>query len=178
MNGISTKHTLNGHSIWLVPGEADLEVLERRMRDLAHRFSAPEFPPHITLWGQLEHPPEQLRSSCSELAARPTISLKPTGVDGDNSLYRSLFLALPHAKELIALRATLRQTLELGYQPYFPHLSLLYAELSATQRQVLIHDLNLLQWPLLTIRALQLVHTAGSVKDWQMLDKFTLSGSE
>jgi hypothetical protein len=60
--------------------------------------------------------------------------------------------------------------------PFFPHLSLAYAELPAPSRRSLLSELS----PLLPFAArldvLQVVCTEGRVRDWRPLATFPLSG--
>lgn len=131
-------------ALWLVPAREDAAGLQRRIRELAGRFTTslgqpPVFRPHITVFGGLTVSRERALGAVEAMArSTPPLSLTPAGFGHSPRFFQSFFLRFTGG-EVETLRR--RFGPELGKDPAEaaePHLSLLYAELDAPTRQALV----------------------------------------
>lgn len=105
--------------IWLVPAQPSHTRLSSLIADLARRYDAPAFEPHLTL-GRVSSP------ALPELRV-PTgsITLKSIGTFSSQVFTKTLFVRFAPDRALQALRSSLKMRAE----KYDPHLSLLYCKL-------------------------------------------------
>lgn len=126
-------------SIWLLPSELESKSLSQEMRNLARKFDAPDFEPHITLYST-KIPAENLTTLKENLRSRikdfKLLALNVLGIGQNGTLFKSLFLQLQNSKELNGLYETIKAILgKYGEYEIDPHISLLYKEgLSAEEK--------------------------------------------
>lgn len=166
----------SGHSLWLIPEEGTNSRLRKLILKLSRQHRSIPFAPHITLLGEL--PGEAyslittLRNQISELSS---FKLSVQGVRGEDVYFRNLYLEIRASTELVTLNRTLRDRYQHHLdRSYHPHLSLLYHDLQADQREGLIAGLQ--DYPdELTIDRIQLVCTQGGPDMWFPVETFTLA---
>lgn len=124
--------SLSQVSVWLMPDSYAADSLTVDMKDLAQKFSAPLFVPHVTLYS-ISMPAEKLtniENSLKEIAKdfKP-FKLNVLSIKLIQTLFKSLFLQLESSKELTALYKKLTMVFaEYAEYKLDPHLSLLYKE--------------------------------------------------
>jgi 2'-5' RNA ligase len=91
------------HSLWLLPEEP--APFDRVIAELAVRFEAVRFDPHLTLLGEVSDP-AALREGLRKLAAsaRP-LALPGEAIECGQGTYRALFLRFSPSPALLTLRA-------------------------------------------------------------------------
>jgi len=132
-------------AFWLVPRCQERATLQSLIVDLARRFSAPVFVPHVTVYscrrtlGQRELAVmTALARSCRPIAANPA-SLASTG-----RLTQALFARLPDLPEISALSRALHAGVPMPSDyGLVPHMSLLYQKLAPAARKTLLCEIAL-----------------------------------
>ena len=126
-------------AFWLMPAPEDIPVLQAIIEELANRYDAPIFKPHLTLYsGQFE----KEETPWANLPSIEPISLPVLGVDATTQYTKTLFLQFPRNERLLALMESLReQCPEPSGYSLDPHLSLLYADLPLSEKQNLAKNL-------------------------------------
>lgn len=125
---------------WLVPQRQQRQKLQALILALAKRFSAPVFVPHVTVYTCSRSSQQQELAVLAALAGScPAVTLCPVGLDGKDTLTRSLFVKFTAAPVVESLHQSLHRTVPLpsSYE-LTPHLSLLYQVLPAAVRDVLV----------------------------------------
>ncbi|MFN2507764.1 MAG: 2'-5' RNA ligase family protein [Chthoniobacterales bacterium] len=129
---------------WLAPAFPAREFLVELIVDLAARYDAPPFEPHVTLYSSREKP-EVAREILSRTAAGfSPISLVVRGVEYSKKFTKTLFVQFEPDLRLSQLSQTLREAsshprdYELN-----PHLSLLYAKIPDREKATLARSLQL-----------------------------------
>jgi 2'-5' RNA ligase len=162
-------------AFWLVPAEPAHSFFQTIISNLARRYDAPIFEPHVTL---------HVGADCSDLAepaldcaAREPgrVRLKPVGVDQSDEFIKTLFVQFALDPELQQLRELIRQTAHdpLNYE-LKPHLSLLYKQMSAATRRELAASITV---PfseigfdaLQAIRCVSPTQSPAEVKAWRIV---------
>lgn len=131
---------------WLIAREED-KPLHNVMEELAGRFEAPKFIPHLTMRA-VQVPLDRVEEAKSVVRRiahtfKP-ITLKVSGVGYADNLFQSLFLKFEESPELNDLYQTIERVLEeYGDYSFEPHLSLLYKELPEEKKKRLIPTIQL-----------------------------------
>jgi len=136
------------YSIWLVPtGPARLR-LRGQIEALSKKHGTPDFEPHVTLVGLGAVPPESgegLEGRIARLAGalRPfDVHLREVGQL--DAFFRSLFVKVEPTPDVMRAGEMGRRLFKEVHQKepadpeYFPHLSLLYSDLAADEKQKII----------------------------------------
>jgi hypothetical protein len=133
-------------AFWLLPGEPSMRVFARIVDELAHRYDAPRFLPHVTVHVDRVVPHADLAGVLEEAAARVRPFAMQAGPTGHSPLrFKALFLTLSGGA-VVDLAAALAagvgrwrpepaegEPAPAAYR-LEPHLSLLYQELPEAER--------------------------------------------
>lgn len=129
---------------WLIPSEPAYGLLQGLINDLARRYDAPVFEPHVTV--HVGPNRADLAETALEHAARECklIRLKPLGVDQSDEFIKTLFVQFALNSELRQLNEIIRRSSHNSFKyEVKPHLSLLYKEMSAAIRRDLASSITL-----------------------------------
>lgn len=63
---ITERVEMNKYGIWIIPEKPAFDELERVIKDLAVRYEAPTFSPHLTLCGRVESTDDEVQRVVSE----------------------------------------------------------------------------------------------------------------
>ncbi|MBD1845047.1 hypothetical protein H6F89_16895 [Cyanobacteria bacterium FACHB-63] len=127
-------------SFWLMPIERDCTLYQSLIANLAYRYTAPIFQPHVTLYsGECE------RDRVSEfLKSQPSfdICLEIDRIQYSESFTKTLFIQLVSTPELDRLSRSIKQQFGGSYS-LDPHLSLIYAPLPEAEKRSLSEQIQL-----------------------------------
>ncbi|MGE4550797.1 MAG: 2'-5' RNA ligase family protein [Opitutales bacterium] len=130
-------------SYWLIPTAEDSDVLQTVINELATRFEAASFPPHLTLFAgpaaSDEEPRHLLDSLSPDLVPR---RLAVTHVDASDRFTMTLFLRCQPDPQLVSLHEQIRANAPPSNYCLEPHLSLLYADLPLSAKQSLAEEFS------------------------------------
>lgn len=195
---------MSGLSLWLSPNGTQLEVLDKLITKLSEETpGCLAFKPHATLISDEQVPDlpiDQILESVSksvlewnstELGCKSkSFLLQFQDVQRGAHFYQCVLASLVKSPELMSLNATLKRNLLDSSKldqlpPYFPHLSLVYGDLTDDQKQAIIERLisseqlvppaNLLGLDGFEPTEILLVRTSGSSSDWKILGNVQLS---
>jgi 2'-5' RNA ligase len=142
--GVSTDSTNAILTYWLIPAEPARSYFRALINDLARRFDAPVFEPHVTLYvtepGD-ENPAEALRETFRNI--KPP-SLFITTINYSDEFTKTLFVEFRPDDLLASLNEKMRagSTSQPKYQ-LNPHLSLIYETMSRETKMELANSLHL-----------------------------------
>lgn len=173
-------------SLWLCPTGQEAHILRQAIQALAKQQSgSPEFDPHVTLLGSipLPHLPadvvrrlQRVLSSAGVLGAALELDILPA--QHGQTYHQSVLAPVQRNTSLSALRKACEDEFDIhSSTPYFPHLSLLYGDLSQDRRDELAAHVNgSLQLLPRTAKfgELCIVRTVGPVEDWEVIGRVTL----
>ena len=136
-------------AFWLLPGEPSMRVLAQSVDELARRYDAPRFRPHVTLHVDRVVREADLAAVLDEAAARFAPFEMRAGPTGHSPLrFKTLYVPLSGG-DIIGLAAALargvapwRSAPMEGEEPAAayrlePHMSILYKQLSEAERAAL-----------------------------------------
>jgi hypothetical protein len=123
-------------SYWLIPIEADKKRLQRMIDELASRFDAPVFEPHVTLYsGEIDHI-EDAADVLEGIAGEFPLVLPSRGLGQSDQFTKTLFVEFASDPALGQISDDLK-SFSKAQDDYTlkPHLSLLYAPVSPEIRE-------------------------------------------
>ena len=122
----------------LIPSEPAHSFFQRIINDLALRYDACVFEPHVTVHvgaDQADAAEKALEKAASE---SELVRLTPLRIDQSDEFIKTLFVQFAMTAELRKINGIIRSTAnELSQYELKPHLSLLYKNLPATTRSEL-----------------------------------------
>jgi 2'-5' RNA ligase len=167
---------------WLIPSEPAYTFFQKISNNLARRYDAPVFEPHVTI--HLGADRADLAEKALGTAARECklIGLTPLGIDESDEFIKTLFVQFAMSAELRQINDMIRQAANDSSQYELkPHLSLLYKNLAAATRHELAASINV---PLSevtfdaikAVRCLSQTKSGADVEAWHVVGGATLSG--
>lgn len=129
---------------WLIPAEPARSYFRSLISDLALRFDAPVFEPHVTLYGTKaadEDPAGALRSAIVNVKV-PRLSV--AGLDCSDEFTKTLYVQFQPDAALRRLSENL-QAASVSQSEYKlnPHLSLIYKTMAPEAKRQIMNSLNL-----------------------------------
>jgi len=167
---------------WLIPSEPAYSFFQRIINDLARRYGAPVFEPHMTVHVGADHADVAKKAVGDAPHYCKLRGLTPLGIDQSDEFIKTLFVLFAPSTELRQINDSIREAANNSWQYELkPHLSLLYKNLAAATRRELAASINL---PLseVTFDAIKAVRcvsptkSGADVEAWHVVAAASLSG--
>jgi 2'-5' RNA ligase len=128
---------------WLIPSEPAYSFFQRIINDLARRYDAPVFEPHVTIHVGADRA-DAAENALGEAAREcKLIGLTPLGIDQSDKFIKTLFVQFAMSAELQEINDMIREAANDSSQYQLnPHLSLLYKNLATGPRRELAASIN------------------------------------
>jgi 2'-5' RNA ligase len=158
--------------VWLMPDQASQTHLRSLIADLARRYDAPLFEPHLTLGKVADQ-------ACKEIGVETgPITLEAIGIFTSQDFTKTLFFRFAPTPAL----QTLRSSLDMNPGGYDPHLSLLYCKLPPGEGKRLAASIGLVLDRITfdrfcVIRCPDPTTTREEVEAWERLGSGALPGA-
>jgi len=166
----------NNYSIWLVP-EKESKVrkeLEETISELSEEHDSPKFIPHITLLGGLDSDLSTLKNAVSNLAGQyGTLEINFQSTHFSTTRHQCNYLMVEPTKDLLRLHEKLRKEFGEAEGMYTPHLSLIYSNMSISEREKLDEELGDLPDGFSSGRIV-IFDTSGTEEEWHQVAEFGL----
>ncbi len=167
---------------WLIPSGPAHSFFQRIINDLARRYNAPVFEPHVTIHAGA-HRADAAKNALGDAAREcKLIGLTPLGIDQSDEFIKTLFVQFAMTAELRKINDMIREAANDSSQYELnPHLSLLYKNLAAPTRRELAASINIpfSEVTFDAIKAVRCVSPAKSgadVEAWHVVAAAPLSG--
>jgi 2'-5' RNA ligase len=160
---------------WLIPAEPVQSFFQGVINDLARRYDAPVFEPHVTIdvGANRAHAAECAISEAARTCKQ--IKLNALEIGHSREFIKTLFVQFALNKELQQLNETIRNTAQnSSYYELEPHLSLLYKRIPPRARRELASSINV---PFLevnfdalrAVRCISPTRTRADVEAWRVV---------
>ena len=128
---------------WLMPAKPARKFFQGLIEELARRYDAPVFEPHVTVHVGEDHADAAEKALSRGLREWQRINLKQLGVDHSDEFIKTLFVRFAPDKKLQRLNAIIRAAAQdpVRYQ-LKPHLSLLYKSIPVATRRALADSIT------------------------------------
>jgi 2'-5' RNA ligase len=167
---------------WLIPSEPAHGFFQRIINDLALRYDASVFEPHVTI----HVGPDRADAAKDALAdaARECklIRLTPLGIDESDEFIKTLFVQFAMSAEMRKTNDIIRQAADDSSRYQLkPHLSLLYKNLAAATRRKLAASINVPVSEVTfdaikAVRCVSPTKSGADVEAWHLVAAASLSG--
>jgi 2'-5' RNA ligase len=128
---------------WLIPAEPAYKFFQWLNEDLARRYDAPPFEPHVTIHVGANHPDAAERALSQAARECQLITLKAREIDHSDEFVKTLFVQFAPTTKLRQLHGIIRSAAkDSSRYELKPHLSLLYKTMPAVARSELAHSIN------------------------------------
>jgi 2'-5' RNA ligase len=151
--------------------------MSRTIRRLSARFSAPEFPPHVTLLASCGGDcMEMIRRSARLAATLRPFAIRLEEIDFRDEYFRCLFVHAALTRPLRkAHHAACQEFCRRRESAFMPHLSLLYGNLPPSIKGELTAELGPRLDVQFKVRSLNLYRTHGEPHLWRQVARFGLN---
>mmetsp|Transcript_33490 Transcript_33490/g.38137 ORF Transcript_33490/g.38137 Transcript_33490/m.38137 type:complete len:193 (+) Transcript_33490:45-623(+) len=173
-----------GISLWMCPIGAAGEAYTKIIQEAAEEYGTFDFKvPHVTLVAALLS--DNVVERARELATRMTpYEFESDGISGRDAYFQSVYSKMKLSPEAIRNNAIAQEFFEEECRtnpPYVPHLSLVYGDLDANQKEEF--KLKILQNKTtlpskFMVDAIQVWCTKGEVETWYCIEKIPLTGKK
>ncbi|WWD16852.1 hypothetical protein CI109_101284 [Kwoniella shandongensis] len=181
---LKADHNLSGYALWIVPSESQTPSYQSLISHLASlEPSSPSFNPHITLLHPipLSTPLDEIHSTLRQAIDRAStksgsMTDKPLTLGKAQSgekYYQSVLAPVEPTPSLLALREEVQSAFRLtGLKEYFPHLSLLYGDLTKERRDELALIANEKGFEKeVEVKEVVIVRSVGSAEEWKTVGR-------
>ena len=160
---------------WLIPSEPAHSFFQRIINDLARRYDASVFEPHVTVHvgaDQADAAEKALEKAASE---SELVRLTPLRIDQSDEFIKTLFVQFAMTVELGKINGIIRHAAnDSSHYELKPHLSLLYKNLPAATRSKLaaLITVPFSEIPfdsLQAIRCISPTQTKADVEAWKLI---------
>ena len=128
---------------WLIPAEPAQSFFLGVINDLARRYDAPFFEPHVTVHVGSNRPDTAERAISQAARACKLIKLKALELGQSNEFIKTVFVQFALNTELQQLNEIIRDSMQdSSHYDLKPHLSLLYKKMPAAARRQLADSIT------------------------------------
>lgn len=129
---------------WLIPAEPERSFFQGSINELAQRYDAPIFEPHLTIFVGANRYDSAERALSSTGRDCEAITLNALEIDHSSQFVKTLFVQFAPSTELDRLNEAIRSAAQDSSQYQLnPHLSLLYKTSPAKVRRKLANSIKL-----------------------------------
>ena len=166
---------------WLIPSEPEHSFFQRIINDVARRYDAPVFEPHVTIHVGADRA-DAAKNALGDAAREcKLIGLTPLGIDQSDEFTKTLFVDFPVSAELRNINGIIREAAnDSSHYQLKPHLSLLYQNLAAPTRRELTASINVPLFEVTfnaikAVRSVSPTESGADVEAWHVVAAASLS---
>lgn len=166
---------------WLIPAEPERGILEDLIGDLARRYNAPVFEPHVTIHVGSERAGVTEKVISQSVPRQEPFSLGLLDVGHSDKFTKAVFVRLVLSAELQRLNEIIcGMAQDSAHYVLKPHLSLLYKKIPVTSRRELAASIELpfsevVFDAIKAVRCASPTSTPADVAKWRVLASVALS---
>jgi len=160
---------------WLIPAEPAHSFFYRVIDDLARRYEAAAFEPHVTLHVGADRADSAQEALAESVRECTPIKLKPLGIQQSDEFVKTLFVQFELTSELSHVKGIVRDAAHDSSQyDLQPHLSLLYNKMEGAVRRELAASIvvpfsEVTFDRIKTVRCLSHTQCRADVESWQVI---------
>lgn len=162
--------------IILIPAASQLTKYNNIIHSLSKKYSTPDFEAHITILTQLEAKEKDFTTTVGQIVKDfKKIKVSFLGMNFSSTIHHCVLAQIKMSPQLLTLHNELASKLkDPDKTPYFPHMSLMYGNLTPEKRLYISNQVKLGKYLLLD--QIVVVHADGDLpSDWTEVAKFKLN---
>lgn len=132
------------HAYWLLPGEPTRSFFAATVAELAARFDAPVFEPHVTIYASRKGSEDSAEVLSSVLTDCKLFRLSIRDIQCSDEFTKTVFVQFEPSAVLSRLSNALRQASTSHHEYQFnPHLSLIYKKMTRDEKLAVTNSIRL-----------------------------------
>ena len=162
------------YAIWLTFSQNDKKYLRKIITNIAKKYHAPEFEPHITIYGLIDIEINLIKKILKKIAKNnKSFITRKTKILQSNNLWKTIYIELENQKEFTKIYQNLKECFEqIEKYEFSPHISLVYKILSTTEKTEIINQLDIKKE--FTIEQIVILKFFPEVEKWEIVEKYDL----
>ena len=162
------------YAIWLTFSQNDKKYLGKIIKKIAKKYDAPEFEPHITIYGLIDIEINLIKKILKKIARNNKLFIsKKIKILQSKNLWKTIYIELENQKEFVKIYQNLKECFEqIEKNEFNPHISLVYKKLSTKEKTKIINQLDIKQE--FTIEEIVILKFFPEIEKWKIIEKYDL----
>lgn len=162
-------------AVWYLFDKDDEDYLFEIINDLAKKYDAPSFIPHITAYGLLNIDLKTLDDEILEsIQGVKSFSVETNTINFSDNLWKTLFVEILPNKHLVKINNNLTKNLsQFSKYEFLPHISLLYKNMEKNQKQFLAESLVMKKN--FKIIGMGIQQFSENIKEWKLVRRYSFN---
>lgn len=132
------------YATWLTFSDDDEKYLSKVINSLASQHSAPEFIPHITVYGLIQTRLDELEKVIKKISQMPSFLVKKESILFSDNFWKTVYVQLQRDDSLDKIHLSLKESFKkYGDYEFNPHASLIYKKTSNSEKEEIIKKLSI-----------------------------------
>ena len=159
-------------AVWYLFDKDDEDYLFKIINDLAEKYDAPSFIPHITAYGLLDIDLKTLDDEILETIQKiKSFSVETNTINFSDDFWKTLFVEILPSKHLVKINNNLTKNLsQFSKYEFLPHISLLYKNMEKNQKQFLTESLVMKKN--FKIIGMGIQQFSENIKEWKLVRRY------
>lgn len=162
------------HSVLLLFNKEDNAFLYKIIENLAKKYNAPKFLPHITMYAIVDASLSSIEDAVKDsIKGLSSFTVRGSKLNHSDNAWKTVFLEIELNSKLLQINEILSQKLS-KYTNYDfqPHISLIYKKLGKLERENIIKKTSINRE--FTIDHVSILKFSNNIHQWEYLSSFTL----
>ncbi|MFB5638056.1 MAG: 2'-5' RNA ligase family protein [Nitrosarchaeum sp.] len=162
------------HAIWLTFSKNDRDYLKKIIDQIAEKYNAPKFEPHITVYGLIDSKMSSIDTVIKETTLNcDSFLVKKSEVLQSDDLWKTVYIELKMNEQMKLIHKNLKKHFEkiLKYQ-FNPHISLIYKILSSEEKNKIINELKIKNE--FRVDKLAIQKFSPDIEKWEIVKEYSL----
>ena len=162
-------------AVWYLFDKDDEDYLFEIITNLAKKYDAPSFIPHITAYGLLNIDLKTLDDEILEsIQGVKSFSVETNTINFSDNLWKTLFVEILPNKHLVKINNNLTKNLsQFSKYEFLPHISLLYKNMEKNQKQFLAESLVMKKN--FKIIGMGIQQFSENIKEWKLVRRYSFN---
>jgi len=142
---VQSKIRMTMHAIWLTFSNEDNNYLKNIIDEIAKKYHAPQFEPHVTGYGLINSKIDHIDHIVKEISWNyRSFIVKKSKILQSDELWKTVYIELEMNKQLKTIHDNLKKHFEnISKYGFNPHISLIYKILPIEEKIKIIDELNI-----------------------------------
>ena len=162
------------HAIWLTFSKNDRDYLKKIIDELAEKYHAPKFEPHITVYGLMDSEMSLIESIAKEATLNcNSFLVEKSEILQSEELWKTVYVELKMNNHLELIYKNLKKHFEkISKYEFKPHISLIYKILPIEEKIKIINELDIKSE--FMIKKLVVQKFFPEVEKWKIVKEYNL----
>ena len=162
-------------AVWYLFDKDNEDYLFEIITNLAKKYDAPSFIPHITAYGLLNIDLKTLDDKILETIQKiKSFSVETNTINFSDDFWKTLFVEILPNKHLVKINNNLTKNLsQFSKYEFLPHISLLYKNMEKNQKQFLAESLVMKKN--FKIIGMGIQQFSENIKEWKLVRRYSFN---